>query len=89
MQPHNANTLSEEFVASLERERQAIFNTNTSEAEQNRQWSQYKAKIEAYLAADMSPGQSFAGYGRALVRTTSHVGHSTWSPCVCNLSSLS
>ena len=69
------NTLSEEFVASLDRERQAIFNTNTSEAEQNRQWSQYKAKIEAYLAADMPPGRSFAQHGRALARTTSHVGH--------------
>ncbi|GAB7328148.1 hypothetical protein MBLNU13_g00177t1 [Cladosporium sp. NU13] len=72
MQPHNANALSEEFVASLERERQAIFNTNTSEAEQHRQWSQCKAKIEAYLAADMSPGQSFAQHGRSLARTIPH-----------------
>lgn len=75
MQQRNANTLSEDFVASLERERQAIFNTHTSEAEQHRQWSQYKAKIEAYLAADVSPEQSLAQHGGAFATTTFHVGH--------------
>jgi hypothetical protein len=71
------NTVSEDFMASLERERQAIFFKNCSEAEQHRRWSQHKAKIEAYLAADMLPVYSSAQHGRSLARTASHVGHLT------------
>jgi len=73
------STVSEDFVASLERERRAIFNTNFSEAEQHRRWSQHKAKIEAYLAADMSPVQSNAQHGGLLAGTATHVGYLTWS----------
>ena len=64
-------------MASLERERQAIFNKDISEAEQHHQWSLHKAKIQAYLAADMSPVRTFAQHGKSLARTTSYVGLST------------
>jgi hypothetical protein len=69
-------------MATLERERQAIFNTNTSEAEQHRQWSQRKAEIEAFLAADASasPTHDRAQHSRPLARTTSHVGHPSGLP---------
>lgn len=78
------NTLSEDPVASLERERQIIFNTNISEAEQQHRWAQHKARIEAYLAADTSPAHSFAHHSASLVRTIAHVGLSTWFPCGWN-----
>jgi hypothetical protein len=69
-------------MATLERERQAIFNTNTSEAEQHRQWSQRKAEIEAYLAADASasPSHDCVQHSRSLERTASHVGHPSGLP---------
>lgn len=62
-------------MARLERERQAIFNTNVSEAEKHRQWSQHKAKIEAYLASPASLPHEFAQHSQSLARTASHVGH--------------
>lgn len=64
-------------MATLERERQAIFNTNISEAEKHRQWSQHKAKIEAYLATDSPASLSltFAQHTQSLARAPSHVGH--------------
>lgn len=72
------NTLSgDDTVASLERERQAIFNKDISEAEQHHQWSLHKAKIQAYLAADTSPVRTFAQHGGSLARSTSNVGLST------------
>jgi len=72
------NTLSgDDIVANLERERQAIFNKDISEAEQHHQWSLHKAKIQAYLAADMSPVRTFAQHDRSLARAASHVGLST------------
>ena len=82
MQSHN--TLWEDPVASLERVRQIIFNTNISEAEQQQRWAQHKARIEAYLAADTSPAHSFAHHGASLARTTAHVGLSTWLACGSN-----
>jgi hypothetical protein len=72
------NTLSgDDIVANLERERQAIFKQDISEAEQHHQWSLHKAKIEAYLAADMPLVRTFAQHSRPLARTASHVGDST------------
>lgn len=55
MSPSNATISNDYLIATLEQERQAIYNTNFPEAEQHRQWSRRKAEVEAYLAADHLP----------------------------------
>lgn len=69
-------------MASLERERQIIFNANISGVEQRRQWSQRKAEIEAYLAADNTAqsAHDLTHQNTPLAKSTSHVGHSIRHP---------
>jgi hypothetical protein len=75
--PLQTSVSGDSVMATLECERQAIFNTNISEAERYRQWSRRKSEIEAFLAADASasPAHTRAPHSRSLVTTASHVGY--------------
>ena len=71
MSSHN-----DHLVLALQYERQAIFETNIPEAEQNRIWSQRRAQIEAILALDQathSERKATSHHDTSLARTTSNV----------------
>jgi hypothetical protein len=71
---------NDHLVLALQYEKQAIFQTNVSEAEKNRIWSHRKAQLEAVLASDQatySEREATSHHNIAntpLVRTTSNVG---------------
>ena len=68
---------NDHLVLALQYEKQAIFETNVSEVEQNRLWSRRKAQIEAVLASDQathSERDATTHHNAPLARTTSNVG---------------
>jgi hypothetical protein len=72
MSSHN-----DHLVLALQYEKQAIFETNVPEAEQNRMWAQRKAQIEAILAsnhANHSESEAPSHHETLLARTISNVG---------------